>query len=104
MSKKNLKIIFHLLTNSVELQMLNDGLVFGVCLLTFAINKKVCPRNFPGSPLGGTLSSNAGAAHLISCHGVKIPHASQPKSQNTKQQYHNKFNKDLENDPHQKIF
>ena len=50
------------------------------------------------------LSSNAGAANLIPCHGVKIPHASQLKSQNTKQQYHNKFNKDLENGPHQKIF
>ena len=76
--------------------MLNDGLVFAVCLLTFAKNKKVCPRNFRDSPVVGTLSSNAGTANLIPRHGVKIPHASQPKSQNTQQQYHNKFNKDLE--------
>lgn len=71
--------------------MLNDGLVFGVSLLTFAKTKVVV-----------TLLSNAGVANLIPCHGVKIPHASQPKSQNTKQQYH-KFNKDLENGPHQNL-
>ena len=76
--------------------MLNDGLVFAVCLLTFAKNKKVCPRNFPYSPVVGTLTSNAGTANFIPFQGVKIPHATQPKSQNTQQQSHNKFNKDLE--------
>ena len=41
---------------------------------------------------------------IQSLGGAKIPHASQPKNQNTKQkQYCNKFNKDFENGPHQKI-
>ena len=49
---------------------------------------------------------NAGVASLIPGQGVKIPHVPQPKKQqNIKQkQYWNKFNKDLKNDPHQKIF
>ena len=32
--------------------------------------------------------------------GAKIPHASQPKNQNIKKKYCNKFNKDFKNDPH----
>ena len=50
-----------------------------------------------------TLPPNAGAAGLIPGQGTKIPHASQPKNQYTKQkQYCNIFNKDFKNSPHQK--
>ena len=43
-----------------------------------------------------TSPSIAGGAGSIPGWGAKIPHASQPKSQNIKQkQYGNKFNKDL---------
>ena len=51
------------------------------------------------------LSSSAGGAGLIPGREAKIPHASQPKNQNIKQkQYCNKFNSDLKNGPHKKIF
>ena len=62
-------------------------------------------RDFPGHPVVETLLSNAGGVGLIPGWGAKIPHASGPKNQNIKQkQYCNKLNKDLKNDPHQKIF
>ena len=49
-------------------------------------------RDFSGGPVK-TLPSNAGSASLISDWGDKIPHASQPRNQNTKpKQYCNKFN------------
>ena len=38
--------------------------------------------------------SNAGGMGSIRGLGAKIPHASQPKNQNTKKQYCNKFSKD----------
>ena len=48
---------------------------------------------------------NVGAMGSIPCQGTKIPHTSGPKNQNRKQkQYCNKFNKDVKNGPHQKIF
>ena len=56
-------------------------------------------RDFPGSPVVKTSPSSAGGAGLIPGRGAKIPHASQPKNQNIKQ---NKFNKDFKNGPHQK--
>ena len=60
-------------------------------------------RDFPGGPVVGTPPSNAGGAGSIPGRGVKIPHASQPKSQHIKQrQYCNKFNKDFKKGPHQK--
>ena len=60
-------------------------------------------RDFPGGPVVKTSPSNAGGASSISCWGVKIPHASQPKNQNIKEkQYCNKLNKDFKNGPHQK--
>ena len=42
--------------------------------------------------------SNAGGVGSIPGRGAKIPHASQPKSQNIK---HKKINKDFKNGPHQ---
>ena len=43
---------------------------------------------------------------LIPGEGAKIPHASEPKNQKIikQKQYYNKYNKDFENGPHQKIF
>ena len=56
--------------------------------------KKHC--DFPGRPVVKTLPSNAGGAGSIPGWGVKIPHASWPKTQSIKQkQYCNKFNKDF---------
>ena len=53
-------------------------------------------QDLPGSPVVGTLSSSAEGVGSIPGRGVKIPHASQPKSQNIKQkQYHGKFYKDF---------
>ena len=50
-----------------------------------------------------TSPSNAGGAGSIPGRGAKIPHASWPRNQNIKQKQHcNKFNKDFNNDPHQK--
>ena len=50
-----------------------------------------------------TLPSNAGVAGSIPGERAKIPHALQPKNQNTLQkQYCNKFNKDFKNGSHQK--
>ena len=46
--------------------------------------------------------SNAEAMGSIPDRGAKIPHASQPKNQNIKKKYCNKFNKDFKNDPHLK--
>ena len=49
--------------------------------------------------------SMQGGEGSIPGQGVKIPHASGPKSQNIKQkQFCNKFNKDLINCPHQKKY
>ena len=66
-------------------------------------NKMWQNGDFPGGPVVKTLPSNAGVAGSIPGRGAKIPHASRPKNQNTKQkQYCNKFNKDFKNGPHQK--
>ena len=55
-------------------------------------------RDFPGGPVVRTSPSNAGGAGSIPGQGAKVPHASQPKNQNTKQkQYCNKFSKDFKN-------
>ena len=60
-------------------------------------------RDFPGGPVVKTSPSNAGGAGSLPSQRAKIPHALQPKNQNTKQkQYCNKFNKDFKNGPHQK--
>ena len=55
--------------------------------------------DFPGSPGIKTSPSNAGGAGLTPGWGAEIPHASQPKNQNTKKQkqYCNKFNKNFKN-------
>ena len=59
--------------------------------------------DFLGSPVVKISPSNARDEGSIPGWGAKIPHASRPKNQNIKQkQYCNKFNKDFENDPHQK--
>ena len=64
---------------------------------------KHSPWDFPGSPVVKTSPSSAGGAGSIPGWGAKMPHASQPKNQNTKQkQYCNKFNKGFKNGPHQK--
>ena len=53
-------------------------------------------RDFPGSPVVGTLPSKAKGATSIPGWGTKIPHDLRPKKQNTKQeQCCNKFNKDF---------
>ena len=52
-----------------------------------------------------TSPSNAGGTDSIPGQEANSPHASWPKKQNIKQkQYHDKFNKDFKNDPHQKKF
>ena len=57
---------------------------------------KVLFRDFPGGPVVETLPSNAGVVGSVPGQGAKIPHASQPKSQNIQQkQYCKKFNKDF---------
>ena len=49
------------------------------------------------------LPSRAGGVGLIPGRGAKIPQASWPRNQNTKQKrYYNKFNKDFKNGPHLK--
>ena len=61
--------------------------------------------DFPCSSVVRALPSSVGDAGLISGRGARTPHASQPENQNTEQkQYCNKFNTDLKNGPHQKIF
>ena len=66
--------------------------------------QKLGDRDFPGSPVVKTSPSNAEGVGSIPDQGAKIPHASGPKNQITKQkQYFNKFNKDFKNGPHQKI-
>ena len=46
---------------------------------------------------------NGGGSGLIPGWGTKIPHASDPRNQNIKQeQYYNMFCKDFKNSPHQK--
>ena len=58
---------------------------------------------FPGGPAVKTSPSSAEGAGLIPGQGAKIPHTSQPKHQNIKQNQHcNKFNKNFKNGPHQK--
>ena len=42
-------------------------------------------RDFPGSPVVKTLLSNPGGVGSIPGWATKIPHASWPKNQNTKQ-------------------
>ena len=61
-------------------------------------------QDFPRSPVVKISPSNAGVAGLIPGQGTKIPHASQPKTQNIKQkkQCCNKFSKDLKDDPYKK--
>ena len=60
------------------------------------------PRDSPGGPAVETSSSSAGGAGLIPGQGARIPHASQPKTQNMKQkQYFNKFCKDFKKSSHQ---
>ena len=60
-------------------------------------------RDFPDYPVVKTLLSSAGDTDSIPGWGTKIPHASQPKNQNTEQkQYCNKFNKEFKTSPHQK--
>ena len=80
-----------------------------VTLAGLGIISKACSRmtrrDFPGSPVVKTSSSNAGGAGSIPGQGAKIPHASGPKNQNIKQkQYCNKFSKDFENVHIKKIF
>jgi len=51
----------------------------------------------------GTSPSNAGGAGSFPGRGTKIPHATEPKNQNIKQnQWYSKFNKYFLNGPHQK--
>ena len=72
----------------------------------YVSSKKNVLRDFLGGPVVKTLPSNSGGVGSIPGQGTKIPQASWPKNQNTKQkQYCNKFNKDLKkNGPHQKRF
>ena len=57
--------------------------------------------DFPGDPVVKTSPSNAGGVGSFPGWGAKIPHASQPKTQNIKQkQYCNKFNKDFKKTVH----
>ena len=66
---------------------------------------KLISRDFPGSPVVRTSSSNIGVAGSVAGQGPKIPHASGPKKQNVKQeQLCNKFSKDFKNEPYQKIY
>ena len=52
--------------------------------------------DFPGGPVVKISPFSAGGVGSIAGRGTKIPHASRPKTQNTKQkQYYNKFNKDF---------
>ena len=52
--------------------------------------------DFPGGPVVKTSPSSAGGVGSVPGQGAKIPHASEPKNQNIKQQqYCNKFNKDF---------
>ena len=64
-------------------------------------------RGFPGGPVVETSPSNTGGADMIPCQTAKIPPClvAQKTKQNIKQiQHGNRFNKDLKNGPHQKIF
>ena len=59
--------------------------------------------DFSNSPVVKTSPFNAEGMGLIPGQGAKIPHTSQPKHQNIKQNQHcNKFNKNFKNGPHQK--
>ena len=59
--------------------------------------------DFSNSPAVKTSPFNAEGMGLIPGQGAKIPHTSQPKHQNIKQNQHcNKFNKNFKNGPHQK--
>ena len=58
---------------------------------------------FPGGPVVKTSPSNAGSVGSIPDRGVEIPHALRLNCQNIKQKpYHNKYNKDFKNGPHEK--
>ena len=73
------------------------------------VKKKTCQRmplryqdtDFPGGRVVKTSPSNAGGVGLIPGQGPKTLLASQPKSQNKKQQYCNEFNRDFKNGLHQ---
>ena len=74
---------------------------------TGILGSRADTRDFPGSPALRTLASNAGDAGSIPGWEAEILHAFPPKQKNkktkkTQKQYHNKFKKDLKNDPHQK--
>ena len=64
----------------------------------FSLRRKVALGGFPGGPMVKTSPASAGGAGSIPGQGAKIPQASRPRNQNTKQtQYCNKFNKDFKN-------
>ena len=59
----------------------------------------------PSGPVVKTLPSNAEGIRSIPGQVGNIPHGSQPKSKNIKQErYCNKLSKDFKNDPHQKKY
>ena len=60
-------------------------------------------RDFPAGPVVKTSPANAGSMDSIPGWGVKVPHASQPKTQHIKQkQYCNNSIKALKNGQDQK--
>ena len=62
------------------------------------------PRGFCGDPVVRTSPLNAGVVGSVLGLGAKITPASWPPIQNLKQkQYCNKFSKDFENNPYQKV-
>ena len=64
---------------------------------------KIYP-DFPDSTVVKTSLSNTRGEGSVPGQGPKIPQASWPKKQNMKQKQDcNKFNKDFNNGPHQKI-
>ena len=62
-------------------------------------------KDYPGSPVLKTSTSNAGSTGLIPGQGGNIPHALREKNTNIKQkQYCDKFNKDFKSGPHKNSF
>ena len=60
-------------------------------------------RDSPSTPVVETVPSNTGFVSSDSGGRAKIPQASRPKAQNTKQkQYCNKLNKDFKSGPYKK--
>ena len=88
------------------LNILGGKILFGN--YNFSLRLKLCPPcqkkfnlDLPDGPVVKTSPFNAEGEGLIPGQGIKVPHASWPKTQNTEQkQYYNKFNKDLKNGPH----